>query len=625
MKKWLSVILAIAITATVLCSCKETPSTLSSDTPVYGSDISNKEPEEKPLSYKDSKGAFKAGDTLNGVNNLIKNLTYVTDNFKVNEKIELKADIDGLSADLNVYDEKDVDYSISLTSSSGKKITLPGFYYEGYNFDDGGRLTTRSDTAPDFRFRIALTEAASWDFVITLKIKGEEVDKASGYINVEKNEADKGCIQVEKTRKQNFVFADGTPYTAIGSNICYADNNSATSSSRGAQMIEWMKNSAAYGSNFTRIWLSNWFLGIQKGTAPNDFSKGMTDAAQLDRIFDAWHEMGMYGQVCLFSFNSFFDNPESAESAWKTSPYNSLVNGGYLEKPSEFFVNERAIEDTKAYFRYLVARYAYSTNIFAWELFNEVDLTTGYSDNFENVVEWNGTMVNYIRSIDPYGHMITTSTASRQDVVNSQRIFDFASIHWYNYNNIKEISEFQQEFWYVNRRPVMLGEVGIMSAQIDEDLITFHQQNWAGVMGGGCGTGATWYWEKLDEVSGYWDYLVVSEMADHIPWNSEDMFVVATDNIKPSDKTVQALGYRGKDFAYLWLYDSEFTQVTKSAKDITNLKFTLKLNDGKYHARWINTWTGISISQVEVEAKDGEVELVAPVWSKDVALAITVD
>ena len=103
------------------------------------------------------------------------------------------------------------------------------------------------------------------------------------------------------------------------------------------------------------------------------------------------------------------------------------------------------------------------------------------------------------------------------------------------------------------------------------------------------------------------------------------MFTVATNNINPNNDNVQAMGYRGTDFAYIWLYDSKFTQTTKMVTDIKNLTFSVKLKDGKYHVRWINTWTGVSIQQTEVTAKDGLLEITAPTWNRDVAVAITRD
>lgn len=629
MKRILSFMMIIAVTAAMLCGCRDTKKASSNssslpDKTVSSDSLSGEKPEVKPL-LKDKEGSFKAGDVLNGENGRITNLSFATDSFKLYDKIELKTDITGLSSGLNVFDEKDVDLSITLKTSTGKTITLPAFYYEGFKFDENGKVLG-ADGSADFRFRISLTEAASWDFVITLKIKGETVDTVSGYINAEENTENHGYLKVEQKRRQNFCFTDGTSYTAIGENICSAHNSYATASTRGAKMIEWMKSSADYGANFTRVWLYQWGLYLQaQGSAPDDLTAGMNNAAQLDKIFEAWEDMGMYGQLCMFTFNQLKNDPDSQESGWSAFPYNAANKNGYLKNPIDFFTDEQAIEDTKIYFRYLIARYSYSTNLHSWEFFNEVDLANDYTDNFESVVEWHKLMTEYIRSIDPYGHMITTSTASKEDVLNSYSIFDFASIHWYNYNNLKELADYQLKFWQTNSRPIMLGEVGIMSVGLDADLVTLHQQNWLGVMGCGAGTGATWYWETLDELGGYWDYQVISEMANHIPWDSDTLFTLSTDNIKPSDESVGAMGYRGKDFVYLWLYDMKFTQQNKNAGNISNLSFSLKLNDGQYHVRWINTWTGVSISQTVEEAVDGVLELEAPVWSKDVALAVTVD
>ena len=42
---------------------------------------------------------------------------------------------------------------------------------------------------------------------------------------------------------------------------------------------------------------------------------------------------------------------------------------------SDFFTDVRAKADYKNRLRYLVARYGYSTSVFAWEFFNEVCYT----------------------------------------------------------------------------------------------------------------------------------------------------------------------------------------------------------------------------------------------------------
>lgn len=637
MKKSICLFLSVVLLLLPLAGCQHSPgkdaSTDSSATAsgaenkdvsqVSGEDVSGDThaPEPKP-----EQASFKAGDVLHGEKGLIRNLSFVTEERLVYNKIELRADLSGIADNLNVFDEKDVEYSIRLTSPEGKTLMMPGFYYQEYKFTDDGRTNGQADTKPDFRLRFALTSAGSWDFVVTLKIRGEEKDTVSGYINVSENKDNHGFLQVEKKRKQTFQFSDGTGFAAVGENIA---GSYESASMRSAEMIKWMTRCAEYGANFTRIWLSQWLLSLQKnGYAPSDLSGGMSDAAQIDRIVEAWERLGMYGQVCLFTFNQLSDDKKTeGENAFYAFPYNKATKGGYIANPPEFFTNERAITDTKIYLRYMVARYGYSTHVFGWELFNEADGCTGYRDVQEEVRQWHVEMANYLRSVDPYTHLITTSTTKSDDVLNCEIALDYMSLHKYEYGVLSNLTNLQKTNWQLYQRPVILGECGYVTTtpRLDEDLINFHQQNWVGLMGGGAGTAQSWWWETVDRLGAYWDFQVVSEMAQHIPWSSDNMFMVDTSNTAVDSEQVEILGYRGDDFAYLWMYDNKYSHLNKVVTDFNGVKFHIRLKDGTYHVRWIDTWTGVSIQKTEETAVDGYLELTTPAWCKDVAVAITVD
>lgn len=97
--------------------------------------------------------------------------------------------------------------------------------------------------------------------------------------------------------------------------------------------------------------------------------------------------------MCTESFNLL--RSKSGPHFWEQSYYNKQ-NGGILNHPqgwalilfvivalklflvvcclnvSDFFIDEQAKLDYKNRLRYLVARYSYSTSVFAWEYFNEV-------------------------------------------------------------------------------------------------------------------------------------------------------------------------------------------------------------------------------------------------------------
>jgi hypothetical protein len=47
------------------------------------------------------------------------------------------------------------------------------------------------------------------------------------------------------------------------------------------------------------------------------------------------------------------------------------------------------------------------------------------------------------------------------------------------------------------------------------------------------------------------------------------------------------------------------------------------LEDGTYHVRWVNTWTGVSMKKEVLTTEDGYLNFTMPTWTKDVVVAIT--
>ena len=165
----------------------------------------------------------------------------------------------------------------------------------------------------------------------------------------------------------------------------------------------------------------------------------------------------------------------------------------------------------------------------------------------------------------------------------------------------------------------------VLGGLLTEDLVCFHQANWAGLMGGGAGTAMNYYWRHLDDVDGYWDFKVVSEISKLIPFGDKTMFAVNTMSVEPSNEQIGCMGYRGIDYAYLWFYDKEFKPLKQTETTFENEKASVKLANGTYRVRWVNTWTGVSLKKETVNVTDGILQFEMPNWSKDVVVAITVD
>lgn len=585
----------------------------------------NKSEEKVIAPTKPDKGSLQYGKTvLNGAASQIKSFKMLTANPTSFSMVEMEMDVPSLPSGVNVYDEKDVDITGEFVSSTGKTITADAFYYKQYDFLASGQLKGDSGKAATFRIRISPKEEGTWDFKVTYKLKGKVMDTVSSYFNVVKNKNGSGLIKVEPNRKQNFVTASGKPYIAIGENIAWGvPTNSSTVASK--YVCEQMKNCAQYGGNYARIWLNCW-----GGLAIENKSLGLINfkqdaSAQWDRILATAEQLGTKISFCLYTHGQFMSS--GTDAYFSNTPWSTL-----LTKPIEFFTNEDAIYASRQEMRYLVSRYGYSESILCWELFNEVDLVTDAKTNNEAIRKWSSDTAEYLRKIDSYKHLVSSSTSIHTSPLAILSCFDFINFHRYNYGALSNLSDLIKETWVNYKRPVLISECGsvgdevtLVGSYIPEDLSNFHRQNWVGLMGGGAGTAMSWWWETVDERDAFWDFQIASEMAAHIPWAEKELYMYRTDSANISNSQIEALGYRGLDCAYLWFYDRKFTHINRVTTDFNNVTAEVKLNDGTYHVRWINTWTGVSIKKETISTVDGVLKFTMPKWSKDVAVAITKD
>jgi hypothetical protein len=97
-------------------------------------------------------------------------------------------------------------------------------------------------------------------------------------------------------------------------------------------------------------------------------------------------------------------------SGWDTNPFN-LANSGPLATPDEVFTDPYAREIFRRYLRYAVARWGYSPNLLAWELWNESDLAE-QPPTIDPVVDWHREMARLLHELDANDHLVTTSTSA---------------------------------------------------------------------------------------------------------------------------------------------------------------------------------------------------------------------
>lgn len=400
------------------------------------------------------------------------------------EKIELAVDF--RAEYKNPFDPDDIDLSAVFTSPSKKEIKIPGFLYSGEIISEGV-------LQPLWKIRFTPTEAGEWRYYVIVKNK-----RGSARSEVRKFSCmpsdDKGFIRVSIADPHYFEYADGSFFYPIGFNVCWALGSTTY------RYGEYYKAIGENRGNWSRLWMCSWGVALEW---KRDKAYGglrvynLKNAEKIDEIVELAKENGIHIQLVI---NNHGQLSSATNAEWKDNPYNAK-NGGPCQKPDEFFTNEEAISLFKNRLRYIIARWGYSANIFSWELWNEVDLTDYFNEG--KVEKWHKEMIAFIKGIDPYGHMITTSYAKPLDYnLWKAPEISYSQVHLFSDTLIEETIFWAKEFKDRYDKPVLIAEVastareGTIERSEDPTGIRFHNALWSSALSSASGTAMYWWWDS---------------------------------------------------------------------------------------------------------------------------------
>lgn len=424
----------------------------------------------------------------------------------------------------NPYDYSQATLRGSFTSPSGAETAVDGFFMQDYTLNTTTGILTPAGQG-GFRLRFSPNEIGEWTFIASVSdATGTAISEAFTFqCTGAATPANHGFL---RTSPANYLqFDDGVQYIAIGENIAWQNNNPYLN------YKSWLNGLIGNGGNFFRLWHAHWGLGIEWENG-NGF-EGLrrykqTNCFYQDWLFDYCAENGVYIMLALQHHGpvSTQVNPN-----WNDSPYN-VANGGPCQNTLEFFTNEEARAHTKNRYRYIVARWGYARSILCWELFNEVHWTDNFQANMDLVAQWHFEMTDYLNSIDPNQHLITTSYGD--DLVDenvwSHPDIDFTQTHTYiNIPNIERaLAHGNQAYLDAFAKPTLNGEFGLGGnaslANQDPDGIHLHNSLWGGLFSGAFGTAMTWWWDNyIHPRNLYHHFSGLSRIAPEIPFLLENL------------------------------------------------------------------------------------------------------
>jgi hypothetical protein len=364
-----------------------------------------------------------------------------------------------------------------VTMPSGQTLTLPAYYADMGLY----AVRVRPDQVGAYRFgEVSETTMGvhATNLVVSLVTPAEvEVASRTRLPSVARNPRE----------PRLFMRSDGHPYYPVGADLAWAPDDRADTV---AYYLEAFPAYARANLNWMRVWMAHWdglnldWLPASMGPSPRPGMLSEDVAERWDRILGAAEENGVYVQVVLQHHGQYctYNNAN-----WARNPWNAANPGGFLKSPTDFFTDANANLITLLKYRYIVARWGWSPAVFAWELFNEVHWTNAMREGHEaDVARWHGEMADYIRSIDAYGHLITTSTENLSSPVYAK--MDYYQPHLYASNMVAGARAYAREYASLDK-PVFYGEAGndheAVPAEAIKAGLDLAPPVWASIMGEG--------------------------------------------------------------------------------------------------------------------------------------------
>ena len=495
-----------------------------------------------------------------------------------------------------------------VRTSDGRDVCVPAFY-------DGGR-TWRVRYTPNTPGRHAVTilEGPAGEM---RPARVEEIQPAAFVVE---GRPGPGFIRRDATYAQRFVFDNGDIYYPFGMNVAWESVENF------ARIFRKMNQA---GMNWSRVWVTH-FQGLNPDW-PRDravrLPLGQLDldvARRWDQIISLAERHGIHLQVTLQHHGQY---STKTNPAWPQNPWN-LERGGFLKTPGEFFTDERARELTRRKYRYFVARWGHSPAIMAWELFNEVHWTDACrAGNVGQVAQWHAEMADYLRGIDPYQHLVTTSFNPPHGPIYAA--MDYYQPHFYSLDMIAGLARLARfpikpEAF---EKPIFVGEMGPGRMDIPElakeDGRVLAKLSWAGLMWNGAGAAQHWAWQTIDRNDLYSHLAVVAAFIETsgLATHNAVLLPFTPDIACDGDPVLQALGRRSEDCALVWIYHEQAVFAPDAAIEPQRAVVTIPgLTPGRWRAVWWDTDKGKAVEEMRVTVGDDPLVLATPAVSSDIAL-----
>lgn len=474
----------------------------------------------------------------------------------------------------NPMDTAQVEVTVRFLSPTGARYNVPAFWMQPHQrtcSQDCAVELIKPTGEAEWRVRFSPNAPGMWSYLVEVRDSSGTREVDQGAFNVRPS-ARPGFIRVGQNRRY-FKRENNGAYFPVGLNLGWS-----WSGARNTQgYLDWLDQLAASGVNFARLYIDvPWFIGLGWRQPVGQATAIQEDAWRLDTILQVAAEKGIALQVVLLWHQGWITygglpvnapptpNRPDTSADWASNPYN-VRRGGAFATAAQYFTLPEGRALFKNRLRYIVARWGYSTSIFAWEVVDQVDRIV--ANNPETAVDWLREMVGYLREIDPYSHPITVGLReSTQLALLDPVVLDFMQVRYYQRRPIEPAGDqvlgaldLLRPLLNAADRPLLVNEFSLNPwfepTADDPEGVHLRATMWASALAGAGGAASPSWWDTYIFPQNLTDvFRPLAAFTRGIPWDSADL--------RPIDVAIQG----SADITYAPLrvegYNATFGSVT---------------------------------------------------------------
>jgi hypothetical protein len=392
-----------------------------------------------------------------------------------------------------------------------------------------------------------------------------------------------------------------------------------------------------HGVNLINWLFTSWDIQLLRDSYD---SYSMADAKKFDLLLTDAEVHGIKLVLGIWIHDLLRDAPHPWNGFydWGSNPFNQLTDA------TGFFSDSLSWEYQQKYYRYLIARYGYSTSIAMWHTVAEINGTNAIYDPLAMQNDprgWHNRINDFFTENDPFDHPTTVSGSGGYDFSEGWEITGIPQAHEYPYpadnilGNTDRIANWADHLHRSFPKPALIGEFGKSTYEEGISEHFLHNGIWAGVMSGACATPLHWWGGQISQqpenFSTFNQTMMQSlqylgkfmEGIDPTKYGFIPLYG-APEGERPSlthmdEGDIYAL--MGDSLALCWLHhvdvnsDRLFQGVELSLPGLPEGQYTVSFYDP-----WTGQWTG---DPVMADSKGGNLHFTCPDFTSDLAIKIS--